>query len=198
MRADPDPCNRVTRTHAHGPILFADAHRPDFTAALELFELQRRMIRVVSEQLIRQPSAGLDRRGEPFISAPERRPDLGKSQLGRVKRFRRALAQGGGGELFQLRVGAGRGVNTFPLAVAVLLLKKPREIHNLARLVLGQTFHDADQFLGGRTHGEMLNRQPTPRNPEHAVNREDKRLLAKLRNVLQDAPLVGWFHLNGE
>lgn len=31
-----------------------------------------------------------------------------------------------------------------------------------------------------------------------AVHREDKSLLAKLRNVLQDAPQVGWFHFNAE
>ena len=31
-----------------------------------------------------------------------------------------------------------------------------------------------------------------------AVQREDKRLLAELRNVLQDAPQVGRFHFSGE
>jgi len=30
------------------------------------------------------------------------------------------------------------------------------------------------------------------------VNREDKGLLAKLRNVLQDAPQIGWFHFFGQ
>ena len=31
-----------------------------------------------------------------------------------------------------------------------------------------------------------------------AVNREHERPLAELRNVLQDAPQVGWFHFNAE
>jgi hypothetical protein len=60
VRADLNPFNRVAGAHAHGAILFVDANRPDVTAALKFFETQRRMIRVVGKELIRQPGTGLD------------------------------------------------------------------------------------------------------------------------------------------
>ena len=78
----------------------------------------------------------------------------------------RAFAQGRGGELLQLGVGALPGMDAFLFAVAGLLLEKPREIHDRAGLVLGQSVHDANQLLGCRTHGQRLNRHPMPCNRE--------------------------------
>ena len=81
VRPDPNPFNSVAGTHAHGAVLFADANRPDGSAALKFFKMQRRVIRGVRKDLIRQPGAGFDRRGEPLVSAPEGRPDQGDHSL---------------------------------------------------------------------------------------------------------------------
>ena len=77
VRANPNPFNRAAGTHTHGAVLFADADRPDCTAALKFFEAQRRMLRVLRKELISRPGAGFDGRREPFVGAPEGRPDLG-------------------------------------------------------------------------------------------------------------------------
>jgi hypothetical protein len=90
------------------------------------------------------------------------------SQLGWGKRFGVALAQGLGSKPFQLRVSAFFRDDAFPFAVAGLLLEKTRKVHDLTGFVLGQSIHDANQFLGCRTHDERLNRRPIPRNHEHA------------------------------
>ena len=81
MRADPNPLNRVTRTHADRAVLFADANRPDFAAALKFFEAQRRMFRVRGKELIRRAGAGFDMGSKPLVSAPEGRPGLGNHSL---------------------------------------------------------------------------------------------------------------------
>jgi hypothetical protein len=60
VRANPNPFNRVAGAHAHRAILFVDADRSDFPAALKFFETQRWMIRIVRKELIRQPGAGFD------------------------------------------------------------------------------------------------------------------------------------------
>lgn len=124
------------------------------------------MFRACGKGLIRDARAGFDGGRKPRVSAPERRTDLGKSQLERIQRFGCALAQGRGGELFQLGISAAFGEDAFPFAVARLLLEKTREIYDLAGFVFGQSVHDTNQFLRCRTHAGRLNRLPIPCNYE--------------------------------
>ena len=57
--------------------------------------------------------------------------------------------------------------------------------------------HDADVQRAQHRHVQQQ-RGEVFVGDDRAVNREDERLLAELRNVLQDAPQVGRFHFSGE
>src|SRR3954469_4912672 len=58
----------------------------------------------------------------------------------------------------RLKLGPGLwvGDDAFPLIVALLSQKKPREIRHLRTLGLGQRFADADEFLCFRAHIRIL------------------------------------------